>query len=208
MTTSDRLRAPVAIAFETGLIALAALLGWFFGRWPLPGVSLEADRWFEQLEAVGWGVLAAIPMFFLLFFLDRFPFGPWRSLQRTVDQHLLPMIRHWSLLDMLLISLAAGLGEEMLFRGLIQAGLMDWLPGTRGVVIGLVVASVLFGMCHWISPAYAVLAGAMGLYFGVILLFTENLLAPIVTHAVYDFVALIYLLRFRPAKNHSPHEPA
>jgi uncharacterized protein len=208
MTTSGQIRAPVAIAFETGLIALAATLGWLLGRWPLPGVSLETDRWFEQLVAVGWGGLAAIPLILIILLLDRFPFGPWRSLQRTVDQRLLPMIRHWTVLDMLLISLAAGLGEEMLFRGLFQAGLIDWLPGTRGVVIGLVAASAVFGMCHWVSHTYAVLAGGMGLYLGVVLLFTENLLAPIVTHAVYDFAALLYLLRYRPATDVSPHDEA
>lgn len=204
MTTSGQIRAPVAIAFETGLVALAATLGWFFGRWPLPGVSLEADRWLEQLVAVGWGVLAAIPLILIIFLLDRFPLGPWRSLQRTVDQHLLPMIRNWTVLDMVWISLAAGLGEEMLFRGLLQAGLIDWLPGTRGVVLGLVAASVVFGLCHWVSHAYAVLAGVMGLYLGVVLLITENLLAPIVTHAVYDFAALMYLLRYRPVTDQSP----
>jgi uncharacterized protein len=208
MTTSGQIRAPVAIAFETGLIAFAATLGWLLGRWPLPGVSLETDRWFEQLVAVGWGGLAAIPLILIILLLDRFPFGPWRSLQRTVDQRLLPMIRHWTVLDMLLISLAAGLGEEMLFRGLFQAGLIDWLPGTRGVVIGLVAASAVFGMCHWVSHTYAVLAGGMGLYLGVVLLFTENLLAPIVTHAVYDFAALLYLLRYRPATDVSPHDEA
>ncbi len=208
MTTSGQIRAPVAIAFETGLVVLAAFLGWFFGRWPLPGVSFAADRWFEQLVAVGWGVLAAIPMILLLLVIDRCPFGPWRSLQQTVDQRLLPMIRHWSIGDMVLISLAAGLGEEMLFRGLLQAGLIDWLPGTRGVVIGLIVASAVFGMCHWVSHAYAVLAGGMGLYLGVVLLMTENLLAPIVTHAVYDFAALVYLLRYRPAKEGSPNQEA
>ena len=208
MTTSGQILAPVAIAFETGLVALAATLGWLLGRWPLPGVSLEADRWFEQLVAVGWGALAAIPLILIILLLDRFPFGPWRSLQRTVDQQLLPMIRHWTVLDMVLVSLAAGWGEEMLFRGLLQAGLIDWLPGTRGVVLGLVAASVVFGLCHWVSHTYAVLAGVMGLYLGVVLLVTENLLAPIVTHAVYDFAALMYLLRYRPVTDQSLHDEA
>jgi membrane protease YdiL (CAAX protease family) len=38
----------------------------------------------------------------------------------------------------------------------------------------------------------------MGVYLGGLLLLTDNLLAPIATHAVYDFVALIYLTRSRP----------
>jgi uncharacterized protein len=202
MTTSGQLKAPAAIAFETGLVVLAAVLGWLLGRWPLPGVSLAADSWHEQWSAVGWGTLAAVPLILGLLLLDRFPCGPWGELQQTVERRLLPWIRHWSILDMALISLAAGFGEEMLFRGLLQAGLADLLPGPGGMVLALVVASGVFGICHWITTSYAVLAGVMGLYLGALLLITENLLAPITTHAVYDFVALIYLTRFRPEPEH------
>ena len=203
MTTSGQLKAPAAIAFEAGLVVLATVLGWLMGRWPLPGVSLAADSWHEQWSALGWGTLAAVPLILGLLLLDRFPCGLWGELQQTVERRLLPWIRHWSVLDMALISLAAGFGEEMLFRGLLQVGLADGLPGTGGVVFALVAASVVFGICHWITNSYALLAGVMGLYLGVLLLITENLLAPIATHAVYDFVALLYLTRFRPKPEHS-----
>ena len=42
--------------------------------------------------------------------------------------------------------------------------------------------------------AYALLATAMGWCWGLFLV-TGNLLAPIVTHALYDFLALLYLVR-------------
>lgn len=203
MTTSGQIKAPAAIAFETGLIVLAALLGWLLDRSPLPGVSLTADSWREQWSALAWGTLAAVPLILGLLLLDRFPCGLWGDLQQTVERRLLPWIRHWSVLDMALISLAAGSGEEMLFRGLLQVSLSEVLPGIGGVALALVVASVVFGICHWITTSYALLASVMGLYLGVVLLITENLLAPIATHAVYDFVALIYLTRFRPQPDHS-----
>jgi uncharacterized protein len=204
MTTSDRLRAPAAIAFETSLVALAAVLGWMLGRWPLPGVWLTADQWHEQGIAVGWGVLAAVPLILGLLLVDRFPIGPWRELQKTVDQRLVPWIRHWTVWDMALISLAAGFGEEMLFRGLLQTALAELFPGTWGMLLALALASVVFGVCHWITPSYALVAGIMGLYLGGLLLITGNLLAPIATHAVYDFVALFYLIRTRAAPEHPP----
>jgi membrane protease YdiL (CAAX protease family) len=203
MTNSGQIKAPAAIAFETGLIVLAAVLGWLLDRWPLPGVSLTADSWREQGSALAWGTLAAVPLILALLLFDRFPCGLWGDLQQTVERRLLPWIRHWSVLDMALISLAAGFGEEMLFRGLLQVSLAEMLPGIGGVALALVVASVVFGICHWITTSYALLASVMGLYLGVVLLFTENLLAPIATHAVYDFAALIYLTRFRPQPEHS-----
>ena len=65
----------------------------------------------------------------------------------------------------------------------------------------LVLASVLFGACHFVNWAYAVTATLLGLYLGVLWLFTGNVLAPAVTHAVYDFVAVVYFLRIcRPRR--------
>ena len=38
------------------------------------------------------------------------------------------------------------------------------------------------------------LAGLIGIYLGWLLAATDNLLVPIVAHAAYDFLALVYLL--------------
>ena len=77
---------------------------------------------------------------------------------------------------------------------------------------GLLAASVLFGLAHPITPAYAVLAAMIGVYLGWLwLAFDKNLLVPITAHALYDFLALIYLVRTRgrrpdPTPSH-PLEP-
>jgi hypothetical protein len=96
-----------------------------------------------------------------------------------------------------LVSLAAGVGEELLFRGLIQEGLARWIGPPLGVGVGLAVASVLFGACHWLSTTYAVLATAAGVYFGIWMILTGSVWTPLVAHAVYDFIALMYLLDAR-----------
>jgi len=57
----------------------------------------------------------------------------------------------------------------------------------------LLVASLLFGVVHWLTGLYALLAGMVGLYLGGLYLLTGNLLVPIVVHALYDIVALGYL---------------
>jgi len=46
-----------------------------------------------------------------------------------------------------------------------------------------------------LTPTYAILATLIGVYFGGLVLWTENLLPAIIAHGVYDFAALVYLTR-------------
>ena len=100
----------------------------------------------------------------------------------------------------------AGLGEELLFRGVIQS----WLVSETNLWLGLAVTSILFGLAHFISRTYAVYAAVVGAYLGWLFIAFDNLLVPILTHAAYDFFALVYLVRLRPVsspKDTSPLEP-
>ena len=64
---------------------------------------------------------------------------------------------------------------------------------------GLLLASLLFGLFHPISLTYMIIASILGLYLGLVLYAGGNLISVIVVHAFYDFAALGYLLRIRPA---------
>ena len=93
---------------------------------------------------------------------------------------------------MALIALSAGVGEEMLFRGVLQSSLEAWL----GVRWGLLLASVLFGLLHPISFPYILVTMVVGFYLGGAFLLAGNLLTVMVTHALYDFALMAYLLKF------------
>jgi len=133
-----------------------------------------------------------------LIVLDRYPVGPLVELKRFVETNLTPLFAGLTLPQMALISLAAGLGEELLFRGLLQTALAEWAGPPHGVWTGLIVAAVVFGACHWVTTTYAYLAALIGLYFGFLFIATGDLLPPIVAHGLYDFVALIYLIKRKP----------
>jgi membrane protease YdiL (CAAX protease family) len=141
--------------------------------------------------------LAAAPLALGLLAIDHLPVGPLKTLDAFVREALVPLFRGLSLPEILLVAALAGLGEEMLFRGAAQ----PWLARVTGSIpVGLLLASALFGLAHPLSRTYVVLAAAIGLYFGGLLLATDNLLAPIVAHAAYDLFAIVYLLRTTPEK--------
>jgi membrane protease YdiL (CAAX protease family) len=86
------------------------------------------------------------------------------------------------------LGLAAGIGEEMLFRGVLQYEL-----ATRfGEFASVTVTSIIFGALHAVTPLYALLASLASIYFGWLYTSSGNLAVPIATHALYDVAALLY----------------
>ncbi len=173
-----------AVFFEAGLAPFSLILGWLFGHPPLIGFAWRSAD-------AEWGMVAAIPLVILFLGMLRWPVGPLRAVREFCEQEVVPLFRDSNWSELALISLSAGVGEEMLFRGVLQATLSDWV----GMAWGLALASILFGVLHPISFTYILIAGFLGFYLGVIWYFNGNLLTVMVTHAVYDFIALGYLIK-------------
>ena len=179
-----------AAIFEGGLVVVAIALGWLLGQPPLE--TLQFDLYDAAL-----GVVATLPLLGLLWLCLKCPVRPFKTIARIVDEALAPLFRDCGLLPLLLIAALAGIGEEMLFRGVLQAAIAQEIGGPQGVWLGLLIAAVLFGLLHSITPTYALLAGLIGLYLGGLWLACGNLLVPIITHGLYDFLALVYLVKAR-----------
>lgn len=192
MSRQHSLRARILLlagSFEGGLLLLAMLLGWLFD---LPLASLTQPTW----QGTWQGLLAILPMLLLLLATTHLPVGPLRRIREILEESFLPLFRESRFPDLVLVTLLAGLGEEWLFRGVLQAGLAAWMNPWLAVAL----ASLLFGLAHAITPAYAVLAGLIGVYFGAIFLITGDLYVVVFAHAVYDLIALEYLLRVLPVQ--------
>jgi uncharacterized protein len=174
----------LAILVEGGLIVLAMLLGWLLRQPPL-----EKLRW-DGLDAL-YGLLATLPLLVLFLVLTRWPVGPLRRIKQFSDEVIRPLLAPCSLVDLVGISVLAGLGEEMVFRGVLQGALSRWFTPWLGIVL----ASLLFGLLHAITVTYAVLAALMGAYLGWLFQTTDNLLVVVLVHALYDLLVLLYLLR-------------
>lgn len=174
----------MALLFEGGLFILAWALGWFLDQPVLERINL---RW----DAIILGVLATGPLLLGMWWFTALRWAPVRRLMREVEEKIVPAFARSSLSELALICILAGLGEESLFRGVIQTTLTDvFNPWT-----GLVLTSAVFGIGHLVTPSYGILAGVIGLYLGALSMLHQNLLLVITVHALYDFVALFYLIR-------------
>jgi len=174
------------LVFEVALALLAWMLGWFLERQPVDQV-----RW--SARALGVGAVATLPLVAGLWVLVRTRWGPFDDLLTLVDESIVPLFAQCSIADLAYLSIAAGFGEELLFRGVVQ----EVAAARYGPTVGLFVASLVFGLVHAVTRTYAALAALIGIYLGWLWLATDNLLVPIVVHALYDFFALVYLSRYR-----------
>jgi len=88
--------------------------------------------------------------------------------------------------------LTVAVGEELLFRGVVQGELRRAL-GPAGAVAG---ASLLFGLLHYVAgtgtPAekvvYVAVAATLGIGLGALYEYTDTIVVPIVVHGAYNAV--------------------
>jgi membrane protease YdiL (CAAX protease family) len=177
-----------AAIFEGSLVPAAIVAGWLLGTPPLQTFQVKTT-------AALLGVAATVPLLAMFWLCLKCPLRPFREIAEIIEKTLMPLFRQCRLGEVAVIAALAGLGEEMLFRGVLQAAVTQEIGGPSGVWLGLVIASTLFGLLHSVTPLYALLAGLISLYLGGIWLASGNLLLPIIAHGLYDFLVLWYLRR-------------
>jgi membrane protease YdiL (CAAX protease family) len=187
---------PMAVVVEGGLAVAALVLAWLFrvtlrDMFPPIGPPL--------VSAIFRGLLATLLMLAIFLVLVNSNWPMMRQLREQVQWLIDEMFPSRSLGQFAMIAVLAGAGEELLFRGAIQTILGSWTTP----VIGLVITSLLFGLAHALSKLYFLFAVAVGAFLGWMTLKYNDLLAPMIAHGLYDFLALAYLSR---RKTQLPHD--
>src|SRR3954454_24903004 len=172
-----------------GAIALIALLWAWFLHLPLRDRIPHSGR--PRLEAIGRGLLATLPMLVLFWWLVHSNLASLRKLREQVEWLVREMFPEGNIGQFAMVAALAGVGEELLFRGVVQMKLSDWTTP----VVGLAIASLLFGLAHALSKIYFLFAIAVGAFLGWLVLRYNDLVGPMVAHGLYDFLALSYLAR-------------
>jgi uncharacterized protein len=202
-STFGSLMAEAPIDDGQGRFVLAAfaelslgLLGVFLGWWLGPSPHTHIPQWWDisglsEGLVVGGSVGAVLAAGILA--ASKLPLPSLHELNQSMELRFREFLSQMSYVQLGVLSMTAGLGEEILFRGWLQQGLMGLLDAQANpwlIAFALILASILFGLAHPVSPLYILLATVMGLFLGGIYLLTENLLCAIVAHAVYDAIIL------------------
>ncbi len=180
-------RAP-AYMTSGSTVLLLGILSLFMGRRLVgpPALGLEAPLsvanvlWTGALFLIGIGTL-------LVFRAVRRALGTEET--RLVHQ-LMPVTGKERRLFAGL-SLCAGFGEEMAYRGYALTALV---LATGSATLALIVTSATFGVLHaYQGPIGVVRTGVVGLIMGAVFLHTGSLWPPIVAHTLIDLVAGLVL---------------
>ena len=163
---------------------------YLFGLLLMGGPSAVQSKFSLSWSATAYALLLCLPTFATLYFAVRSEWEPLSRLRKEIDEKIVPIFAKCKIIDLAVIALLAGVGEELFFRGWMQGALTNRF----GVWLGILIASAIFGFAHYLSPTYAIYAFLTGLYLGVIYQLSGNLFIVITIHGVYDFIALVYLV--------------
>ncbi|MDR0706041.1 MAG: CPBP family intramembrane metalloprotease [Planctomycetaceae bacterium] len=190
-----------AVFFEGGLSIVALLIGFLFG------LNLWSGAVFD-VTAVFYILGLTLPLIVLYVVLLWLPFECLKTIDRLICELFQQYMIRFSVWQIAIISVAAGFGEELLFRSLLQSGIYNAIANGTTNTTGLefltnyrltsviILVSILFGAAHSVTITYFFLAFVISVYLGVILILTGNIIIPISIHALYDFLVLMSI-KFR-----------
>ena len=136
----------------------------------VPVVAEHADPALAVLAAIG-AVVAGLATVFALYKIA--------GLDRFVVDEIRILVEEFTVLDFVPIYIAAGIGEEFLFR----VALVEPL--------GIVIPALLFTAIHiayWKKPLILAYVFVFGLLMGALYVYTESFLLCAAAHAVYNFL--------------------
>lgn len=163
-----------------GLIAASAAYFLHESPWTHPDPWLELSPW----AAHGYSAILGLTFGLVVVVLTRTLVERVRW-ARTLHAELRPLARDLPPSAVLSLALLSSLGEELLFRSLLQPATNLWI---QAAVFGLI--HQLPGRARWIWVAWATI---MGTALGALFAGTGSLLGPLLAHALINGMNLRFL---------------
>ena len=160
------------------------------GRWP----TVESFL-LDVMLAAGFLVVSDLLLFGLRIAVGTINL---HNMQKTVDdtmRMLGPLAPHTYLEAGLfvLLSVFAGLFEEIIFRGYLQS---QFLGLSKNVAVGIIGSGIIFGLAHGYQGSRMMIVIAVyGMFFGILAHFRKSLRPGMMAHAMQDSLAGLTLFR-------------
>ena len=177
-------------AFVTVIVGTALLGVAAYGLSLLLDTPLEPQIAFRVNDAL-IGVIATLPLVVFLWWFSNTAIDRLARFRESQIAFFANVGFTFTPARIAIMAFAAGVSEELLFRGVFQT----WLAGIAPLAAAIIISNIVFGLLHMRTALYAIIAGLVGVYLGALYAVTGNLLAPIVAHMLYDAVALEYTRR-------------
>ena len=150
-----------------------------------------AERMGARPEAIAIGVVATAPPLALLVWIMKTRWAPISAFRESQIEFFGDIGFAFTRWRIVLLAIVAGIGEELLFRGVFQTAAEQHLPLAAAIIL----PNLLFGALHARSLIYALAAGCVGAYLGVVFWLSGSLVAVMIAHALYDLIALEWTRR-------------
>ena len=186
-------------AIEVGVVsgyaaagAIAAGLAVVLGRDPI-----QTPSWvgLEGAGSVGWSLVMGALLAGATVLASRV-LARRTEWTRSLHEALRPAVRDADGVTIACMAVASGVGEELLFRGLL-------VP-----LVGVIASSIGFGLLHQVrGPArwvWAAWAGGMGALFALVFTVTGSLAGAILAHVAINAANLRYIRDVEPGGTRSP----
>ena len=92
------------------------------------------------------------------------------------------------MVNFVMIAILPAIGEELLFRGVVQRLFTDW---TRNQHVGVILSAFLFSFIHFQFYGF-IPRLLLGLFFGYLLLWSGSIWVPIIGHLINNGLAVLY----------------
>ena len=185
-----------------GMFAVSAYISaWFFSKDPFDYLGLRKKSALSVIFLVVLLTLLTLPMNNYFTYLNNKLNLPdsmnwlqtyFEDKELQMERIMIKMLEGGGiialLVNLIVIAVIPSLGEELLFRGVLQKIFIHW---TRSVHIGILITSFIFASFHFqflsLLPRFV-----LGIILGYLFIYTANLWIPIIMHFVNNALGVVY----------------
>lgn len=198
LDSEDKIRLYHSNALLLSVFALVVITIWRLPARALSGLGFDWPQWSTLLAIL----LFSVFLFYALDIFFQYGLRRWRekTLRERNSTFTFVPADSTELFHFVFLALAAGIGEEIIFRGFLIHYLIFWTGNSfSGIITACLLASALFAFLHGYQGYKSMVKiFILALLFSAIFILSQSLLLVMLIHAIIDLLSGwfgIYVLR-------------